>query len=145
MSTQKIKTLEEIIAIRSRLKEAGRKFVLALGAFDILHAGYVRCLNEARMQGDALIVGIYGDRSIQEQKGSAYPMVPEMERAEVIAALSSVDYIFIYEDAVHKQILASLVPDLSIKSEERQWNETVSTDAIIEKVLKEFGKTGTSH
>jgi rfaE bifunctional protein nucleotidyltransferase chain/domain len=145
MSTQKIKTLEEIIAIRNRLKEAGRKLVLALGAFDILHVGHVRCLNEARMQGDVLIVGIYGDRSIQEQKGSAYPIVPEMERAEVIAALSSVDYIFIYDDTGHKPILDSLVPDIVIKSEEQPLKETVSTDSIIEKVLTEFGKTGTSH
>jgi D-glycero-beta-D-manno-heptose 1-phosphate adenylyltransferase len=139
MSTHKIKTLEEAIALRNRLQEAGQKLVLSTGVFDILQIAHVRHLNAARTLGDALIVGLYSDRTIQEAEGSSFPIVPEMERAEVLAALSSVDCIVIVDDADSKQFVESIAPDVLANE-----TEDASTAAIIEKVLTEFGKVGSS-
>lgn len=137
MSTHKIKILEEAVALRKRLKEAGQKLVLAIGSFDILQVEHVRHLHSARTRGDALIVGLYSDRIIREAEGSSYPIVPEMERAEVLAALSSVDCIVILDDADPKHFVDSIIPDILIKEA-----DNASTAVIIGKVLAEFGKAG---
>jgi D-glycero-beta-D-manno-heptose 1-phosphate adenylyltransferase len=137
MSIHKIKTLEEAVALRKRLKEAGHKLVLSTGAFDILQIEHVRHLHAARTRGDALIVGLYSDRTIREAEGSSYPIVPEMERAEVLAALSSVDCIVIIDDTDPKHFVDSIAPDVLATEA-----EDISTAAIIEKVLAEFGKAG---
>jgi rfaE bifunctional protein nucleotidyltransferase chain/domain len=139
MSTQKIKTLEELLVIRKGLEATGQKLVLAIGSFDILQVEHVRYLNLARTLGDILFVGIYGDIPIQALKGMSYPVVPEMERAEVIAAMASVDYILIFDESDPKHIIDSLTPDITAKGSEWQLLETASTEVIIEKVLAEFG------
>jgi rfaE bifunctional protein nucleotidyltransferase chain/domain len=135
MSTQKIKTLEEAVALQNRLKEAGQKLVLAIGSFDIIQVEHVRHLHAARTQGDALMVGIYSDRTIQEAEGLSFPIVPEMERAEVLAAMSSVDCIVIVDETDPKHFINSIIPDILIKEA-----DNASTAVIIEKVLAEFGK-----
>jgi D-beta-D-heptose 7-phosphate kinase/D-beta-D-heptose 1-phosphate adenosyltransferase len=137
MSIHKIKTLEEAVALRNRLKEAGQKLVLSTGTFDILQVEHVQHLYSARTQGDALVVGLYSDRTIRETEGASYPIVPEMERAEVLAALSSVDCIVIIDDADPKHFVDSIAPDVLATED-----EDASTAAIIEKVLAEFGKAG---
>lgn len=139
MSTHKIKTLEEALTLRKSLKEASQKLVLAIGSFDILQVEHVRHLYSSRMLGDALMVGLYSDRTIRDAEGSSYPIVPEMERAEVLAALSSVDCIVIVDDADPKYFIDSIIPDILVKEA-----ENASAVAIIEKVLTEFGKAGSS-
>lgn len=125
MSTLKIKDLEEIIPLRTRMKASGQRLVFTNGCFDLLHVGHVRYLNQARALGDALLVGINSDRSMREIKGPSRPIVPASERAEVLAALSSVDFVIIFDEATPGRIIDALVPDVLVKGAD--W----SPDAII--------------
>jgi D-beta-D-heptose 7-phosphate kinase/D-beta-D-heptose 1-phosphate adenosyltransferase len=160
MSLNKIKTLEEILQIRKRLQKEGRKIVFTNGCFDILHLGHVRYLKEARELGDALIVGLNSDRSVSEIKGKGRPLNSASERAEVLAALACVDYIFTFDDPTPQAVIDAVVPDILAKGADWGPNEIVgretvekaggtvrsipliagsSTTAIIEKVLHRFG------
>jgi D-glycero-beta-D-manno-heptose 1-phosphate adenylyltransferase len=161
MSAQKIRVLADIIQLRARLRELGKKLVFTNGCFDILHVGHVRYLNAARALGDELVVGINSDRSVREIKGESRPIVPEAERAEVIAALASVDYVCIFDEPTPKQIIDAIVPDVLVKGADWGISEIVgrdtvenaggvvlnvplaegsSTTEIIRKVLDRFGK-----
>ncbi len=162
MSTDKIKNLREIVELRARLRESGKKVVFTNGCFDVLHIGHVRYLNEARKLGDALIVGINSDRSVREIKGDSRPITPEVERAEVVAALASVDFTVIFDDPTPKEIIDAIVPDVLVKGADWGISEIVgrdtvenaggvvlnmplvqgsSTTEIIRKVLERFGRS----
>jgi rfaE bifunctional protein nucleotidyltransferase chain/domain len=130
MSKDKIKNLDEMIKLRARLRESGKKLVFTNGCFDILHVGHVRYLNEARKLGDALIVGINSDRSVREIKGETRPITPEMERAEVIAALASVDFAVIFDESTPKQIIDAIVPDVLVKGADWGISEIVGRDTV---------------
>jgi rfaE bifunctional protein nucleotidyltransferase chain/domain len=160
MSSRKIKTLEEIVEIRAELRRRKKKLVFTNGCFDILHVGHVRILNQSRTSGDVLVVGINSDSSIRKIKGKLRPVIPEEERAEILAALASVDYVFIFADPTPQRIIDAIVPDVLVKGAD--WGasdiighdtvlnaggtvqnlplvEGVSTTAIIERVLERFG------
>jgi rfaE bifunctional protein nucleotidyltransferase chain/domain len=160
MSSRKIKTLEEIVEIRAELRRRKKKLVFTNGCFDILHVGHVRILNQARNSGDVLVVGINSDSSVRKIKGNLRPVIPEEERGEVLAALASVDYVFIFADPTPQRIIDAIVPDVLVKGAD--WGvsdiighdtvlnaggtvqnlplvEGVSTTAIIERVMECFG------
>jgi rfaE bifunctional protein nucleotidyltransferase chain/domain len=162
MSKDKIKNLSEIVELRARLRKSGKKVVFTNGCFDILHVGHVRYLREARNLGDALIVGINSDRSVREIKGESRPIMPEIERAEVISALACVDFAVIFDDPTPREIIDALVPDVLVKGADWGVSEIVgrdtvenaggvvlniplvqgsSTTEIIRKVLERFGKS----
>jgi rfaE bifunctional protein nucleotidyltransferase chain/domain len=130
MSAQKIKTLEEMVRLRARFRELGKKLVFTNGCFDILHVGHVRYLNAARTLGDALVVGINSDRSVREIKGESRPIVTELERAEVIAGLACVDYVCIFDDSTPKQIIDAIVPDVLVKGADWGISEIVGRDTV---------------
>ena len=130
MSAQKLKTLPEIVHLRNHFRELGKKVVFTNGCFDLLHVGHVRYLNEARRLGDALIVGINSDRSVREIKGEPRPIVPEAERAEVIAALASVDYVFVFDDPTPRQVIDAIVPDVLVKGADWGISEIVGRDTV---------------
>jgi rfaE bifunctional protein nucleotidyltransferase chain/domain len=130
MSVQKIKTLEEIVQLRARFRELGKKLVFANGCFDILHVGHVRYLNQARSLGDVLVVGINSDRSVREIKGDSRPIVSESERAEVLAALASVDLVFIFDDPTPKRVIDAIVPDVLVKGADWGISEIVGRDTV---------------
>ena len=100
---------------RARLRQAGKKLVFTNGVFDILHVGHVRYLAQARELGDALVVAINSDASVRELKGADRPLVNQTERAEVLAALNSVDYVTIFEDISPRSLIAKLLPDVLVK------------------------------
>ena len=112
---KKILTHEELMDERARLRQAGKKLVFTNGVFDILHVGHVRYLSQARGLGDALVVAVNSDASVRELKGDARPLVSQNERAEVLAALSSVDYVTIFEDLSPRSLIARLLPDVLVK------------------------------
>jgi len=130
MSARKIKTLEEIVQLRAGLRKQGKKLVFTNGCFDILHVGHVRYLNEARSLGDALVVGINSDRSVREIKGEPRPIVPQDERAEVIASLASVDYAFIFDDLTPQRVIDAIVPDILVKGADWGISEIVGRDTV---------------
>ena len=82
-----------------RLRQAGQRIVMTNGCFDLLHPGHVASLQEARQQGDCLVVGLNSDRSVRELKGAGHPLVDQQGRAEMLAALACVDYVVTFDDA----------------------------------------------
>jgi rfaE bifunctional protein nucleotidyltransferase chain/domain len=101
-------------SVRGRLRSVA-ECCFTNGCFDILHVGHIRYLNAARDLGDALVVGINSDRSVRGIKGESRPIVPEAERAEVLAALACVDFVCIFDDPTPKQVIDAIVPDVLVK------------------------------
>ena len=96
-------------------RQQGRRIVLANGAFDLLHVGHVRYLQGAEAEGDVLVVAVNSDHSVRLSKGPDRPVVPEAERAELIAALSVVDHVVLFDDKTVEGILRALRPDVHAK------------------------------
>jgi rfaE bifunctional protein nucleotidyltransferase chain/domain len=97
MSLDKFKTPVELAAISEQLGAEKRKLVFTNGCFDLLHAGHVRYLQQARALGDALVVALNGDASVRALKGPTRPINDEQDRAEVLGALACVDYVTIFQ------------------------------------------------
>lgn len=157
---QKIKTREELAGIVANLKNSGKKIVHTNGSYDILHVGHVRTLQGARSLGDVLIVSINSDSSIKGFKGPDRPIVAEDERAEMLSALSCVDYVCVFPENDILKTLSIIKPDFQVKGgsfiEERvraekelveSWGGSFvglpivdgkSTTNIIDKVLKVY-------
>jgi D-beta-D-heptose 7-phosphate kinase/D-beta-D-heptose 1-phosphate adenosyltransferase len=110
-----IVTLEEAILRFGREKRNGRRIVFTNGCFDLLHPGHIRSLELARELGDALVVGLNSDASIRQLKGQGRPVLPEGERAEILAALESVDAVVIFDDPTPREVIARLLPDVLVK------------------------------
>jgi D-glycero-beta-D-manno-heptose 1-phosphate adenylyltransferase len=102
---------ERVTAARAQ----GATIVFANGCFDVLHVGHVRYLASARALGDLLIVGVNSDEQVALQKGPGRPILPAMERAEIVASLDSVDYVTIFDEPTVEQLLLTLKPDIHAK------------------------------
>ncbi|HKS28804.1 MAG TPA: D-glycero-beta-D-manno-heptose 1-phosphate adenylyltransferase [Pyrinomonadaceae bacterium] len=111
----KILSEKELKAERERLRSMGKRLVFTNGCFDILHVGHVRYLREARAEGDALLVAINSDTFVRELKGEGRPIVPEAERAEMLAALEAVDYVTVFDAISPRALIAKLLPDVLVK------------------------------
>jgi rfaE bifunctional protein nucleotidyltransferase chain/domain len=111
----KIVTREQLREQVAGYKRRGQRVVLANGCFDTLHVGHVRYLEGAKKEGDFLIVGVNGDSSVRELKGSGRPILDEKSRAQLVAALRAVDYVVIFDDANVDGLLESLRPDVHAK------------------------------
>ena len=133
---RKVLTIPEAEAFVSRVRQTNRTIVFTNGVFDLLHPGHVRYLQDARREGDALIVAVNSDRSVRAIKGPARPINPEQERAEVVAALACVDAVVIFDEDDPQQIVHRLQPDVLVKGAD--W----ATDAIVgrETVEKRGGR-----
>lgn len=108
----KLKNESALFALVKRLKRQGKTIVTINGSFDLLHAGHIRSLKEAKRQGDALVVLLNSDRSVKLYKGPSRPIVPEEERAEMLEALSCVDYVTLFDDITPIRILENIRPDV---------------------------------
>jgi len=113
--TGKILSHIQIVKERERLRAAGQKLVFTNGVFDILHVGHVRYLEQARALGDALVVAINSDASVRELKGAGRPLINQDERAEILAALRSVNYVSVFDDVSPRSLIADLLPDVLVK------------------------------
>jgi D-glycero-beta-D-manno-heptose 1-phosphate adenylyltransferase len=111
----KIVSQDELILLTGREKRNGRRVVFTNGCFDLLHPGHVRCLAEARALGDILVVAINSDQSVRANKGPERPLVPQQDRAEVLAALASVDYVAIFDEATPRDLISRVLPDVLVK------------------------------
>jgi rfaE bifunctional protein nucleotidyltransferase chain/domain len=143
-----------------RLKAEGKKIAFTNGCFDILHVGHVRYLRDARKTGDVLILALNSDTSVRAIKGDKRPLVPEDERADVLAALEFINYITLFDELTPLALIEYLQPDVIVKggdwAEEnvvgrdsvRRWGGKVviipetpgaSTTNIVEKIIKVYG------
>lgn len=111
----KILSFDELVVERQKLKASHLRVVFTNGCFDLLHPGHVRYLEQARALGDCLILALNSDRSVRELKGEKRPILRQDERAEVMAALASVDYVMIFDDPTPQRIIAGLLPDVLVK------------------------------
>src|SRR5436853_4302065 len=105
-------TLEEAILRFGRENRNGRRVVFTNGCFDLLHPGHIRSLELARALGDMLIVGLNSDASVRQLKGKGRPVVTAGERAEILAALESVDAVVIFDDRTPREMITGLLPDV---------------------------------
>ena len=112
---EKILSREQLLAERARLRAAGKTLVFTNGVFDLLHVGHIRYLASARELGDALVVAINSDSSVRALKGDGRPVVTELERAEVLAALRQVTYVTIFDDLSPRALIGELLPDVLVK------------------------------
>jgi len=103
------------MAVAAAARKRGKKIVTTNGCFDILHVGHVRNLAAAKKLGDVLIVGINSDASVRRNKGPSRPLVPARERAEILAALSVVDYVFIFGEETPFSWIKKLRPHFHVK------------------------------
>ena len=162
----KFKTLDDLIALRAQWAAEGKKVVWTNGCFDLLHAGHIRSLRDAKALGDILVVGINSDRSAGAIKGAGRPLVPQADRAELLAALEAVDYVTIFDEPDPGAALARLRPDIHCKGAEYSggaravperdivlayggeirflpFHPGLSTSAIVERILN-TGKANTA-
>ena len=110
-----ILSLEDLQHELHRLRQEGKRVVFTNGCFDLLHPGHVRYLEQARSLGDALIVALNSDRAVRELKGPGRPILKEQERAQVIGALSCVDYVTIFDDVSPLATISFLRPEILVK------------------------------
>ena len=110
-----IVSLEKAQAVRSKLQIEGKTVVFTNGHFDLLHVGHVDYLQRARELGDVLIVGLNSDVSTRALKGEKRPIVPQGERARMLAALTCVDYVVLFEETTANSLVEALKPDLYVK------------------------------
>lgn len=106
---------DKLEIILNRKRAAGERIVATNGCFDLLHIGHVRYLHTARELGDCLVVGLNSDRSVRRLKGAGRPINPQEERAEMLAALSSVDYVAIFDEETAHNLLKRIRPDIYVK------------------------------
>lgn len=143
------------------LRRKGKKIAFTNGCFDILHVGHVRYLKEARKTADILVLALNSDSSVRAIKGEKRPLVPETERAEVLAALECIDFITIFPELTPLELICYLKPDILIKggdwpedqvvgrNEIKQWGGNVtlvpevagkSTTNIVDKIIAVYCK-----
>ncbi len=123
--------LSELLAKRERWRESGITVVFTNGCFDLLHAGHVRYLAAARALGGALAVGLNSDASVRLLKGPLRPVIPENERAEILAALESVDAVTIFEEDTPLQLIEALSPDVLVKGGDWPLDEIVGREHVV--------------
>lgn len=126
----KILPLDELVELVAGLKRRGKTVVFTNGCFDILHPGHTRYLAEARALGDVLVVGVNSDRTVRALKGPSRPAVPEAERAEVVAALRSVDYVTIFDELTPRSVIARILPQILVKGADWGPNAIVGREEV---------------
>lgn len=130
MSHEKIYSRQELASKLQQLKENGKVVVTTNGCFDVLHLGHLRYLQTARLQGDLLVVAINSDSSVRELKGENRPLVPEEERAEMLAGLECVDYVLIFPELTPIELLSDLKPNIHVKGGDYTLEQLVEKDVV---------------
>lgn len=114
-SVEKVAPLGEVLAAVSVARARGLRVALANGVFDLLHVGHARYLEGARALADVLVVAVNSDRSTRGNKGEGRPVIPETERAELVAALGCVDHVVVFDEPDVRAIIRALKPDVHVK------------------------------
>lgn len=113
--TSKLFSLEALQQVLARLRVSRKTVVFANGCFDLLHVGHIRYLQGAKALGDVLVVALNSDSSVRLLKGPERPILPDGERAEILSALSCIDYLVIFDEPTVEKVLLALKPDIHCK------------------------------
>lgn len=145
-SSLAIKNRNEIGIFSKNLKERGKKIVFTNGCFDILHLGHVKYLEKAKSFGDVLIVGVNADASVKRLKGAERPINSEYDRAYLLASLSAVDFVVIFEEDTPYNLIEEIRPSILVKGGDYEGKEVVGSDLVEEVRLVTFveGKSSTN-
>jgi D-beta-D-heptose 7-phosphate kinase/D-beta-D-heptose 1-phosphate adenosyltransferase len=115
ITQQKILSCEQLAIEVHYRQQAGERGVFTNGCFDLLHLGHIKYLEQARRLGNFLIMGLNSDESVRKLKGLGRPLVPEQERAEILAALSCIDYVTIFDEPTAGPLVDLLQPAIYVK------------------------------
>ncbi|HYM11079.1 MAG TPA: D-glycero-beta-D-manno-heptose 1-phosphate adenylyltransferase [Bryobacterales bacterium] len=119
-----------LLARRREWREAGQKVVFTNGCYDLLHPGHVRLLERARGLGDRLVVAINSDASVRRLKGPQRPILPEDDRAALVASLAAVDAVTLFDEDTPCELLTALLPDVLVKGAD--WSHWIAGREIVE-------------
>lgn len=129
---QKIFTLSELIALRSRWRHAGEKVVFTNGVFDLIHPGHLIYLQEAKSLGSKLILAINSDASTKQlNKGNSRPINPENDRAIIMSALQMIDAVLIFEEQTPIEVIQKLLPDVLVKGGDYMIDQIVGAETVL--------------
>ncbi|MDD4953609.1 MAG: D-glycero-beta-D-manno-heptose 1-phosphate adenylyltransferase [Candidatus Omnitrophica bacterium] len=133
MLKDKIKGLNALKKITAALQKKGKKIVFTNGCFDLLHFGHAKYLEEARLKGDILVVGVNSDASVKKIKGDKRPILQEKYRAGLVAALESVDFVVLFNEDTPSKVIELLEPDILIKGADWDLKNIVGSDFVLKK------------
>ena len=111
----KLKLLEDLKVIAAEARDDGKSVVFTNGCFDLLHRGHVHLLREAKACGDLLIAGLNSDQSVKQIKGPTRPVLPELDRSELLAAMEMVDYVVLFDEPDPYELVSAIRPDVLVK------------------------------
>jgi D-beta-D-heptose 7-phosphate kinase/D-beta-D-heptose 1-phosphate adenosyltransferase len=126
----KILTRSDAAKASADLKAAGKTLVFTNGVFDILHVGHLRYLQQARALGDALMIGLNADSCVKRLKGDKRPILPEAERAELLAGLACVDYVCLFEEDDPRALIKAVVPKVLVKGGDWPIDKILGRDTV---------------
>lgn len=130
MSRRKIRTINQIKEVALALRKQGKKIVFTNGCFDLIHFGHVMYLEKAKSKGDILIVGLNSDSSVKRIKGNKRPIVNQNDRAGVLEALESVDYVVIFNEDTPLQTIKAIKPNALVKGADWGKNNIVGAEFV---------------
>ena len=130
MVQQKIHDISKLATILQQAKAEGAVVVTTNGCFDVLHLGHLRYLQAARQLGDMLVVAVNSDTSVRELKGENRPLVPEGERAEMLAGLECVDYVVIFPELTPISLLSELKPSIHVKGGDYKLEQLIEKNIV---------------
>ena len=129
-SQSKIVDARDLAGMLKKLRRAGKSIVFTNGCFDLLHVGHVRYLTAARNEGDLLIIGLNSDRSVTQIKGNRRPIISQSRRAEVLASLSTVDYVTLFDEPDPLELIRLLKPTIIVKGADWKAGEIIGADYV---------------
>lgn len=130
VSNRRVLPLSQLIQMVRRLRRQGKTIAFTNGCFDLLHSGHLDTLERTKRLADVLVVGINSDASVRRLKGPSRPVVPQAERARLVAALKPVDYVVIFSEETPLQVIQTLQPDLLAKGGDWSAKEVVGKDLV---------------
>lgn len=130
MIENKIKKSDELKSILLKLKEKRKKIVFTNGCFDLIHYGHVKYLEDAKKNGDVLVVAVNSDKSVKKIKGDKRPIVNQESRIRVIASLESVDYAVLFDEETPYELIKFLMPDILVKGGDWAKEKIAGSDVV---------------
>lgn len=127
---KKLVGIEEIRSISAELRARGKKVVFTNGCFDLLHAGHLSSLTQARSFGDVLVVGLNSDASVKVIKGESRPIIGQKDRAALLSSLSMVDYVVIFDEPDPQKLIEAVLPDVLVKGEDWKGKGIIGSDVV---------------
>ena len=128
-----VKNLEKLKLIVENLQLEHKTVVFTNGCFDLIHPGHIYILEQAKAEGDTLIVGLNSDESIKKFKSESRPICNQDDRAYVLSGLSCVDYIFIFNESTPEKLIMNISPDVLVKGKDYQIKDIAGSDFMLEK------------